>query len=171
MKLYVGIDLGTSSVKLLLLDRDGNIRKTISKDYPLIFPNPGWSEQDPAEWRDAVFSGLHELLDGEDRSAVSGIGTGGQRHGLVILDENDAVIRNAILWNDGRTEEETEWLNTAIGKETLSRYTGNIAFAGFTAPKLLWLKKREPENFARIRKIMLPKDYVTWLLTGVHATD
>jgi xylulokinase len=102
---------------------------------------------------------------------VAGIGAGGQMHGLVVLDENDQVIRPAILWNDGRTAAETDYLNTVVGKEKLSQYTANIAFAGFTAPKLLWMKNHEPENFARIRKIMLPKDYINYVLSGVHCTD
>ena len=116
-------------------------------------------------------AGLRELLEGVDASQVKGIGCGGQMHGLVVLDENDAVIRPAILWNDGRTAEETAWLNTEIGREKLSSLTANIAFAGFTAPKILWMKKHEPQKFARIRKIMLPKDYINYCLTGVHACD
>ena len=115
--------------------------------------------------------GIRELTAGVDRSEVRGIGCGGQMHGLVALDEGDAVIRPAILWNDGRTAEETAWLNTAVGKERLSALTANIAFAGFTAPKLLWMRNKEPENFARIAKIMLPKDYINYKLTGVHSCD
>lgn len=171
MSTYIGIDLGTSAVKLLLVDGEGHILKAVSKEYPIFFPEPGWAEQDPADWWNACRTGMEELLDREDRSAVAGIGVGGQMHGLVVLDEKDEVIRPAILWNDGRTAEETEWLNTVVGKEKLSELTANIAFAGFTAPKLLWLKKREPENFARIRKIMLPKDYINYQLTLVHACD
>jgi xylulokinase len=102
---------------------------------------------------------------------VAGIGAGGPMHGLVVLDEKDQVIRPAILWNDGRTAAETDYLNTVVGKEKLSQYTANIAFAGFTAPKLLWMRNHEPENFARIRKIMLPKDYINYVLSGVHCTD
>ncbi|MBP5154467.1 MAG: xylulokinase [Lachnospiraceae bacterium] len=168
---YLGIDLGTSAVKLLLAEADGTIRGTVTKEYPLSFPHPGWSEQDPADWWSAVREGIPELLGACGGCTVDGIGAGGQMHGLVALDENDEVIRPAILWNDGRTAEETEWLNTVIGKEKLSALTANIAFAGFTAPKLLWMKKHEPENFARIRKIMLPKDYINYRLTGVHACD
>ncbi len=171
MKTYIGIDLGTSAVKLILADRSGKILKTVTKEYPIYFPEPGWSEQDPKDWRNACICGLKELLSGEDRASVEGIGTAGQMHSLVILDENDEPIRNAILWNDGRTSEETEWLNTAVGKDVLSGYTANIAFAGFTAPKLMWLKKHEPENFRRIRRIMLPKDYINYILTGVHSCD
>ena len=168
---YLGIDLGTSSVKLLLSDEKGNIIKTASRDYPLIFPHDGWSEQNPSDWIEGTFSALDEITEGIDRSLIKGIGVAGQMHGLVILDENDEVIRPAILWNDGRTEKEVKYLNNIIGKEALSEYTANIAFAGFTAPKILWVKNNEPENFKRIRKIMLPKDYINYVLTGVHACD
>ena len=171
MQLYIGIDLGTSAVKLLLADAEGRIRNTVTKEYPLLFPRPGWSEQEPAAWWRAVREGIPELLRGFDASLVAGIGCGGQMHGLVALDESDAVIRPAILWNDGRTAAEVDYLNQEVGKERLSEYTANIAFAGFTAPKLLWMRKQEPENFARIAKIMLPKDYINYRLTGVHACD
>ena len=168
---FIGIDLGTSAVKLLLVDEKGQIEREVTKDYPLYFPQPGWSEQNPADWWKAVQHGILQLTEHVDKSEIRGIGCGGQMHGLVALDENDAVIRPAILWNDGRTAEETAYLNTVVGKEKLSALTANIAFAGFTAPKLLWMKKHEPENFARIRKIMLPKDYINYRLTGVHACD
>ncbi|MBQ5443823.1 MAG: xylulokinase, partial [Erysipelotrichaceae bacterium] len=134
---YIGIDLGTSAVKLLLVDEKGNIVSSRSKEYPLSIPMPGWSQQDPADWWKAIKEGLNELLDGFDRKKVAGIGCGGQMHGLVILDENDEVIRPCILWNDGRTNRQTAYLNEVIGKERLAEYTANIAFAGFTAPKIL----------------------------------
>ena len=169
--LYIGIDLGTSSVKLLLTDEKGDIKKTVSKDYPLIFPHPGWSEQRPEEWYDNTIEALKELTADIDKSEVKGISFGGQMHGLVALDENDEVIRPAILWNDSRTTAEVDYLNNEIGKSKLSEYTANIAFAGFTAPKILWMKKNEPENFARIKKIMLPKDYLAYKLSGSFCTD
>lgn len=169
--LYIGIDLGTSSVKLLLVDESGEVRNEVTKDYPLYFPKPGWSEQKPEDWWNAVKAGARELIDGFEREEVQGISFGGQMHGLVVLDENDEVIRPAILWNDGRTDKEVDYLNKEIGTETISGYTANIAFAGFTAPKLLWMRKHEPELFARIKKIMLPKDYLVYRMTGVHATD
>lgn len=169
--LYIGVDLGTSAVKLLLMDEDGTVKKIVSKEYALSFPHPGWSEQNPTDWWTQSIAGLKELTADCDKSQIGGISFGGQMHGLVILDENDEVIRPAILWNDGRTMEETEYLNTVIGKEKLSALTGNIAFAGFTAPKILWVKKNEPENFARINKLMLPKDYLAYKLTGVSSTD
>ena len=168
---YIGIDLGTSAMKLLLTDETGSILNAVTREYPLHFPQQGWSEQDPADWWNACILGIPELLSGFDKGRVAGIGVAGQMHGLVALDEQDEMIRPAILWNDGRTAEETEWLNTVIGKNKLSAYTGNIAFAGFTAPKLLWMQKHEPEHFAQIARIMLPKDYLNYRLTGVHACD
>lgn len=169
--LYVGIDLGTSAVKLLLMDAKGLIKNIVSKEYPLSFPQPGWSEQNPKDWFAGVMDGLSELLADFDKSEVAGISFGGQMHGLVMLDENDEVIRPAILWNDGRTVKECDYLNNVIGKKKLSEYTANIAFAGFTAPKILWVRDNEPENFKRIRKIMLPKDYIAYRLTGVFSTE
>ena len=169
--LYIGVDLGTSAVKLLLMDETGEIHNTVTREYPLEFPRPGWSQQNPEDWWDAVSRGIPELLAGFDAGQVAGVGAAGQMHGLVILDEADQVIRPAILWNDGRTAKEVDYLNNVVGRERLSALTANIAFAGFTAPKLLWLRENEPENFARIGKIMLPKDYINYRLTGVHSTD
>ena len=169
--LYIGVDLGTSAVKLLVMDQNGKIVKIVSKEYPLFFPHPGWSEQNPEDWYEKSLEGLEELLEGCDKSEVAGISFGGQMHGLVTLDENDKVIRPAILWNDGRSTEEVAYLNETIGKDVISSYTANIAFAGFTAPKILWMKKNEPENFAKISKIMLPKDYLAYMLSGSFCTD
>lgn len=171
MRLYIGIDLGTSAVKLLLMDEAGQVKNVVSREYPLEFPQPGWSQQNPEDWRKAVLEGIPDLLTGFDPKAVAGIGCGGQMHGLVVLDRDDQVIRPAILWNDGRTARQVDYLNNVIGKERLSAWTANIAFAGFTAPKILWMRENEPENFAKIAKIMLPKDYVNYILTGVHACD
>ena len=171
MKYYIGIDLGTSACKFLLMDEAGAIVNVVSKEYPLEFPQPGWSQQRPEDWRKAMMEGVPELIAGVDASQIAGIGSGGQMHGLVVLDKDDNVIRPAILWNDGRTAAQVDYLNGVIGKEKLSALTANIAFAGFTAPKILWMKENEPENFARIDKIMLPKDYINYVLTGVHACD
>lgn len=169
--LYIGIDLGTSATKLLLMDELGAIKNIVSKEYPIAFPQIGWSQQNPEDWLHAVEEGIPELLRGSDASQVAGIGAGGQMHGLVVLDDKDEVIRPAILWNDGRTTHQVDYLNHVFGKDKLSQYTANIAFAGFTAPKLLWMRENEPELFARIRKVMLPKDYINYKLTGVHCTD
>ena len=168
---YIGVDLGTSAVKLLLMEESGKIEKIVSREYPLYFPHPGWSEQNPEDWMKEAMAGIKELTSEIDRSQVAGIGCGGQMHGLVTLDAEDHVIRPAILWNDGRTGGETEYLNTVVGKDKLSQYTANIAFAGFTAPKILWMKKNEPENFAKVKKIMLPKDYLAYCMTGSFCTD
>jgi xylulokinase len=171
MKYYIGIDLGTSAVKLILSDENGSILKTVSKEYPLSFPRPNWSEQSPEDWWSAVKSGIGELIKNYNKSDIKGIGCAGQMHGLVMLDENNCPLRPAILWNDTRSGEETDYLNNVIGKERLQKLTGNIAFAGFTAPKILWVKKNEPEIFEKCKRICLPKDYINLKLTGVFATD
>lgn len=169
--LYVGVDLGTSSVKLLLMDETGDIKNIAMREYPLYFPKPGWSEQNPEDWYSAVVDGIKELTKDFDKSQIDGISFSGQMHGLVILDENDNVIRPAILWNDGRTQAECDYLNNEIGREKLSSYVANMALTGFTAPKILWVKNNEPENFAKIKKVMLPKDYIAYKLSGIHCTD
>ena len=169
--IYIGVDLGTSAVKLLLMDEKGNIKKIVSKEYKLYFPHPGWSEQKPEDWFKQVIIGIKELISDCNKESVAGISFGGQMHGLVLLDDKDNVIRPAILWNDGRTKEETDYLNNVIGKDKLSEYTSNIAFTGFTAPKILWVRKNEPDNFKKINKIMLPKDYLVYRLSGAFSTD
>ena len=156
---------------MILTDEKMNIINTISKEYPLDFSADGKSEQNPLDWWNAVQAGLNELTKDIDKNSIAGIGVGGQMHGLVMLDENNHVIRPAILWNDTRTGKQTDYLNNVIGKERLQALTGNIAFAGFTAPKILWVKENEPENFAKCTKICLPKDYINYMLTGVFATD
>lgn len=171
MNFYIGADLGTSSLKLMLVSADGTIHKSVSREYEVMYPKIGWSEQNPLDWWEAFVSGVKELTADINSADVAAIGVAGQMHGLVVLDENDSVIRPTILWNDGRTGKEVDYLNNTIGKEKLSELTANVAFAGFTAPKLLWMKENEPDNFARIARFMLPKDYINYLLTGVHATD
>lgn len=171
MNTYIGIDLGTSGTKFLLVAANGEILAENTQSYEVCYPHSGWSEQSPELWYKAAIIGLKELLQGQDKSAVKGISFGGQMHGLVVLDKDDNVIRPCILWNDGRTEKQTKYLNEVVGKDKLSEYTGNIAFAGFTAPKILWMKENEPENFAKIAKIMLPKDYLAYKLSGSFCTD
>lgn len=163
MNKYIGVDLGTSGLKLLLVAADGSILDQTALTYPVSYPRDGWSEQNPEDWFAALMRGF-EQLGARD---VAGISFGGQMHGLVALDAAGEVVRPCILWNDGRTERETEYLNTL----PVAEYTGNMAFAGFTAPKLLWLRKNEEQNFARTAKIMLPKDYLAYKLTGKFATD
>lgn len=166
---FIGVDLGTSSVKLLMMEGNGEILGITSREYNVYFPKSGWSEQDPRDWYDNALDGIKELTSKYGKA--DGIGIAGQMHGLVTLDKEDGIIRRAILWNDGRSQPQTDYLNTEVGKEKLTELTGNIAYAGFTAPKILWMKENEPENFAKIAKIMLPKDYLNYKLTGVFATD
>lgn len=169
--LYIGVDLGTTAVKLLLMDEKGDIKNIVSKEYPIFFPHPGWSEQNPDDWYEKTVEGIKELISTYDRNQIAGISFSGQMHGLVLLDKNDQIIRPALLWNDGRTVLECDYLNNEIGRDKLSEYTGNVALTGFTAPKILWVKNNEPENFSKIEKIMLPKDYIAYKLSGVHCTD
>lgn len=171
MKNYIGIDLGTSSVKLLLVGEDGTVKKEAHRDYPLYLSEGAKSEQDPRDWLKETEAALEELLSGEDRAAVYGASVAGQMHGLVLLDENDEPIRRTILWNDGRSETQTRYLNEEYGLDKLVRESANMAFPGFTLPKLLWVKENEPALFAKIKKVMLPKDYLVYMLSGVYATD
>ena len=149
----------------------GEIRKTVSESYSVSYPHTGWSEQDPELWLTHTLSAMERLLEGEDRSTVSGLSVAGQMHGLVLLDQAGTVLRPAILWNDGRSVAETEYLNTVIGKDVLSAHTGNIAFPGFTLPKLLWVKDNEPEIYGQIATVLLPKDYLVYRLTGVLGSE
>ena len=165
----MGLDVGTSGVKGLALAPDGTILARAERGYPLLTPRPGWSEQDPEEWWRAS-----ELVLAELEAAAgppTGIGLSGQMHGLVTLDAADRPVRPAILWNDQRTAAECTEIEERFGLERLVALTGNRALTGFTAPKLLWLRRHEPEAYARVRSIMLPKDYVRLRLTGEHATD
>lgn len=171
MKTYIGIDLGTSGVKILLVDNKGKILKEVNKEYLVVYPKSGWSEQDPKQWYNKVIEGLKELLENQDKTAVCAISFGGQMHGLVALDKNNEVIRNAILWNDGRCQKQVDYLNNNIGKEKLVKLTGNFAFAGFTAPKIMWLKENEKDNFDKINMILLPKDYLAFKFSNVYSSD
>jgi xylulokinase len=168
---FIGIDIGTSSVKLIAIDEQGNVLKSVSKEYDLHFPKPLWSEQNPEDWWQQTTRGMKDLLDGLNKDEVNAISFSGQMHGLVLLDKDHKVIRPAILWNDQRTEKECKYLNEEIGQKTISEWTGNLALTGFTAPKVLWVKENEPSNFAKIDKIMLPKDYIAYRMSGVFATD
>lgn len=168
---YIGIDLGTSAVKAILTDEDGRALATASAAYDVSYPRPGWSQQEPEDWVRGTVAAVREVLRGQDAGSVRGLAVAGQMHGLVALDRAGRVLRPAILWNDGRTAGETAWLNEHIGRERLTGYTANIAFAGFTAPKILWMRENEPELFSQIGHIMLPKDYLVYRLTGEISTD
>lgn len=170
MNYYIGCDLGTSALKLTMVDENGNIIQSLEEKYPLLLPKPLFSEQNPLDWKKALLDGLKKISSGVEEN-ISALAIDGQMHGLVALDEKMNVIRNAILWNDSRSYEEVEYLNTAIGKEFLLKETGNIAYSGFTLPKILWMKKNEPELFMKIRHVLLPKDYLNFILTGKLYTD
>ena len=167
MTSLIGLDIGTTSVKGIAVAPDGEVLAVAHADYPLSIPRPGWAEQDPEDWWRAT----QEVLAALDRDDAAGIGLSGQMHGLVALDASDAVIRPAILWNDGRTGAECEEIESTLGLDRLVALTGNRALPGFTAPKLLWLRHHEPESYARIAHVMLPKDYVRLRLCGERATD
>ncbi len=163
----VGLDIGTTGVKAVAVTPDGRVLGRAERGYPLSTPRPGWSEQDPDDWWAGTLAAIGDLgpLD------IAGIGLSGQMHGLVALDSAGHVIRPAILWNDQRTAAECAEIEERIGLERLIALTGNRALTGFTAPKLLWLRRHEPDAYARIARIMLPKDYVRLRLTGEWATD
>lgn len=169
--MYLGIDVGTSSLKAVLSDDNGKIIAIESSNYDLILPKPNWSEQAPDDWYLAEIKTIKELGKKYDLTKIKAVSFCGQMHGLVLLDKNDHVIRPALLWNDNRTINECNYLNTKIGKSKLIDWTGNIAITGFTAPKILWVKKNEQNNFKKIHKIMLPKDYVAYKMCNSFATD
>ena len=167
----IGIDLGTSAVKILLVNDQGRVVKKVTRSYPLEYPQKGWSQQNPQDWWNRVSDGVTELISDIRKEEIGGIGVAGQMHGLVALDAEGTPIRPAILWNDGRASDETDYLNTALGPDFLLEHTGNIAVPGFTAPKLLWMRENEPDLFRKIRMVLLPKDYINYRLTGEYATD
>jgi len=164
----VGLDVGTTAVKSAAVSPGGTVLARAERGYPLSTPHPGWSEQDPERWWQAAEAALAEVSAGRE---VVGIGLSGQMHGLVVLDAAGRVIRPAILWNDQRTARECAEIEAGIGLERLIELTGNRALPGFTAPKLLWLRRHEPDAYSRVARICLPKDYVRLQLTGAWATD
>src|SRR3954469_21987620 len=168
-RVAVGIDVGTSAVKVIAVAEDGEVLERREVPYPLSTPKPGWSEQNPDDWWEATEKALDGLIGGPTHPA--GIGLSGQMHGLVTLDASDRPIRPAILWNDQRTAAECEEIEAKGGFDRLVELTGNRALTGFTAPKLLWLRKHEPDHYGRIAHVMLPQDYVRLKLTGERAID
>lgn len=173
MNYLIGIDLGTSATKTVLFDEHCNVVASASQEYPLYQPQNGWAEQDPEDWKNAAISTVKEVLsktgvNGED---VKGLGISGQMHGLVMLDENNQVIRPSIIWCDQRTAKECEEITEKVGARRMIEITANPALTGFTASKILWVRNHEPENYARCKHILLPKDYIRFILTGVYATE
>jgi len=173
MAILLGIDLGTSGVKVLALEDSGSILAVTSRNYPLHHPHPGWAEQDAEDWWQGVLQAIQTILqdDAIDPSAIRGLAVSGQMHGAVFLDSRGEVIRRPILWNDTRTFRQCTEITRAIGEEVLIGYTGNPALEGFTVPKILWLRDNEPEHFDRLATLLLPKDYILYRLTGRLCTE
>ncbi len=168
MTALVGLDVGTTGVKAIAIAPNGAVLARAERSYALSTPRPGWSEQDPEDWWQAADAALAEVSAGHE---VAGIGLSGQMHGLVALDDADRVVRPAILWNDQRTGAECAAIERTVGLDRLIELTGNRALPGFTAPKLVWLREHEPQTYARVARICLPKDYVRLRLTGSWTTD
>ncbi len=171
MKYLIGVDLGTSGTKTVLFDTDGNVVASKTIEYPMYQPHNGWAEQEPIDWYNAAVETIKYVSSKVDPKDIAGLGISGQMHGLVMLDENGDVIRPSIIWCDQRTGEECEDITRLVGKERLIEITANPALTGFTASKIMWVKKHEPENYAKCRHILLPKDYVRYKLTGEFATE
>ncbi len=173
MALLLGIDISTTATKALLMNDEGAVVAVASNPHSLQTPAPLWSEQDPAEWWVATQKSIRQALDkaGVSGDDVAGVGLTGQMHGLVLLDTEGTVLRPAMLWNDGRASDECDWIREQLGLDALVEATGNNAFAGFTAPKLLWVRNHEPEVYAQVAQVLLPKDYVRYCLTNAYATD
>ncbi len=173
MTYLLGIDVSTTGVKALLVAADGQVVGSANTEQPLYTPYPLWSEQDPADWWNGAIRSVRQVLadTGVDGSQVAAVGLTGQMHGLTLLDQSGQVLRPAILWNDGRTAAQCDEMRARLGKERLVAITGNDALTGFTAPKILWVREHEPEVYARVAHILLPKDYVRYRLTGGFAVD
>jgi xylulokinase len=170
VSVLLGLDIGTGGARAVAVDESGNVVAEASSEYPLHSPRPGWTEQDPEDWWKGAKEALGKVAAGVGEE-VAGLGLTGQMHGSVFLDASGEVIRPALLWNDQRTYRQCEKITEAVGEERLIQLAGNPALTGFQAPKILWLRDEEPENYSRVAHVLLPKDYVRLRLTGEHATD
>ena len=170
MSVLVGLDVGTGGARAVAVDESGEVVAEASSEYPLHTPRPGRTEQDPADWWEGAKEVLGKVAT-EAGGEVEGIGLTGQMHGSVFLDASDRVVRPALLWNDQRTQAQCDRITRAVGEERLISIAGNPALTGFQAPKIVWLREEEPENFGRVARVLLPKDYVRLRLTGEYATD
>ncbi|MBI3004506.1 MAG: xylulokinase [Ignavibacteriales bacterium] len=174
MKKYaLGLDIGTSGVKGIIIDDDGTTVALATEEYPLSTPKPNWAEQDPEDWWRASVKVIRKLTlgRGKSRGIINAVGFSGQMHSMVLLDARDKVLRPAILWCDTRTDAECRWIHETIGRQKLRELVGNPALEGFTLPKLVWVKNQEPRVYQRIKKVLLPKDYIRYRLTGGFATE
>ena len=169
----LGVDIGTSGTKTILIGEDGSLLASATAEYPLSTPRPGWAEQDPQHWWEATVTTIRAVLRkaGISGDAVRGVGLSGQMHGSVFLDARQQVIRPALLWCDQRTAAQCDWITGTVGADNVIDLTSNPVLTGFTAPKVIWLRDNEPENYARVQKVLLPKDYIRWRLTGAFATE
>ena len=173
MPYLIGVDIGTSGTKTILIDEAGKVLARAMREYPLYTPRPQWSEQEPGDWWEATCATIRSVLQssGVARTEIKGIGLSGQMHGSVFLDENGEVLRRALLWNDQRTQAECDWITQTVGRERIVDLISNPVLTGFTAGKIVWLRNHEPEIYARVRKVLLPKDYIRFKLTGEYATE
>ena len=173
MKYLIGIDIGTSATKTVMFDEKFGVICSSSQEYPMYQPQNGWAEQKPQDWRDAVLNTIKDVVSksGVNAEDIAGIGLSGQMHGLVMLDENGEVLRPSIIWCDQRTSKQCDEITEKIGAERLIEITANPALTGFTASKILWVRENEPETYAKCRHILLPKDYIRYVLTGEFATE
>ena len=173
MAYVIGIDCGTGSTKTVLFDDNGNVISSASAEYPLYQPKNGYADQNPADWKNAMLDTLKKVIStsGVDKKKIKGIGISGQMHGLVMLDKDNNVIRNSIIWCDQRTSAEVAQMNRIVGHEKFMEITANPALTGWTAAKILWVRNNEPENYKKCCHILLPKDYLRFILTGEYATD
>ena len=173
MAYLLGVDIGTSGTKTILIDETGRVHARATLEYPLYAPKPQWSEQDPNDWWLATCGTIKQVLEtaGIAPREVNGIGLSGQMHGSVFLDENGEVLRHALLWNDQRTQVECDWITETVGRERVVELISNPVLTGFTAGKIVWLRNHEPATYARVKKVLLPKDYIRYKLTGEYATE
>jgi xylulokinase len=173
VKYLLGIDVGTSGTKALLIEPSGKVIASATKTYPLYTPKPLWAEQDPADWWDATIGAIREVLSttGIAGTEVVGMGLSGQMHGAVFLDAKNNVLRPSILWCDQRTAAECDWITKTVGKEKVIELTSNPVLTGFTAGKIIWLRNNERDTYAKVCKVLLPKDYIRFRLTGAFATE
>ena len=172
MAYLLGMDVGTTGVKTLLIEENGRLVASAVEEYPMYTPRPLWAEQDPHDWWQAAIRSVQRVLHTANipPKEIAGLGLTGQMHGMVMLDAKGQVLRPCIMWNDQRTAAQCEWIMNAVGRERFLELTLNPALPGFTAPKIIWTRENEPEVYARAAKVLLPKDYIRYKLTGTYAT-
>ena len=173
MAYVIGVDCGTSGTKTVLFDEKGTVISSVTIEYPMYQPKNGYAEQDPADWANAMINTIKAVMtkSGVNKEDVAGVGISGQMHGLVMLDKDNNVLRKSIIWCDQRTAAEVEEMNEKLGREKLIKITANPALTGWTAAKILWVKNNEPDIYEKCRHILLPKDYLRFILTGEYATE